>query len=131
MQIRQTRVVVRAKSFERTCNFYGGSLALPRLSDWERETERGALFQAGGAVIEVIGRPGEVDPRSFDEAYDYQGPRQKMVVVFTVPSADQAYKDILKRDPGIPGGLHNDADGRLVFETHDPDGVHVLCTQAD
>ena len=31
MDIRQFRVVIRAKSFERTCRFYGETLALPRL----------------------------------------------------------------------------------------------------
>jgi hypothetical protein len=40
MEIRQLRVVVRAKSFERTCRFYGETMSLPRLQNWDREDGR-------------------------------------------------------------------------------------------
>ncbi len=52
MEIRQFRVVVRAKNFERTCRFYGESLSLPRLQSWDGETSRGATYQAGAGTIE-------------------------------------------------------------------------------
>jgi catechol 2,3-dioxygenase-like lactoylglutathione lyase family enzyme len=129
MEIRQTRVVIRAKSFDRTCRFYAGSLALPQIGEWEGIALRGARFQAGGAVIEVIGRPAELDPRAYDEALDYQGPAQKMVIELAVPSAEGAYQEMLFRDQNIPGGLRTDDRGRLLFETHDPDGVRILCIE--
>lgn len=131
MEIRQFRVVIRAKSFERTCRFYGESLALPRLQSWDREDGRGALYQAGSQVIEVLGRPAGGDPQARDEKYDYQGPEQKMSLVFHVPSAEKAYQELLFRDKNIPGGLKKDPDGSLVFETHDPDGVHVVFKQKE
>ena len=132
MEIRQFRVVVRAKSFERTSRFYGESLAFPRLQSWDREDERGALFQAGAAVIQVVGRPASAEtPRSYDESYDYQGPHHKMTLALLVPSADAAYKEALFRDKNIPGGLRQDTDGGLIFETHDPDGVKILFKQAE
>jgi catechol 2,3-dioxygenase-like lactoylglutathione lyase family enzyme len=132
MEIRQFRVVVRAKSFERTSRFYGESLAFPRLQSWDREDERGALFQAGAAVIQVVGRPASAEtPRSYDESYDYQGPHHKMTIALLVPSADTAYKEALFRDKNIPGGLRKDTDGGLIFETHDPDGVKILFKQAE
>jgi len=46
-----------------------------------------------------------------------------------VPSADKAYQELLGRDRNIPGGLRKDADGSLVFDTHDPDGVRVFFKQ--
>ena len=43
--------VIRARSFDRTCRFYGEALALPRLQNWDREDGRGALYQAGSGVV--------------------------------------------------------------------------------
>ncbi len=130
MDIRQFRVVVRAKRFDATCRFYGESLALPRLGSWERADGRGALYQAGPGVVEVRGRAAEDDPDAYDELYDYQGPQHKLMLVFQVPSAEKAYEEALFRDKNIPGGLRRDAEG-LLFETHDPDGVKILLRQAD
>jgi hypothetical protein len=133
MDIRQFRVVVRARSFERTCRFYGETLSLPRLQSWDREDSRGALYQAGAAVIEVLGRPpGTADrERERDESFDYQGPHHKLVILAQVPSAEKVYQELLQRDRNIPGGLRRDADGSLMFETRDPDGVRILFRQID
>jgi hypothetical protein len=131
MEIRQFRVVVRAKSFERTCRFYGDSLALPRLQSWDGETSRGAIYQAGAAMIEVLGRPAGDSPRVRDEVFEYQGPQHKMTLTFVVPSAEKAYEELLFRDKNIPGGLRHEEDGTLIFETHDPDGVRIIYRQAE
>ena len=132
MEIRQFRVVVRAKNFDSTSRFYGESLAFPRLQAWDREDERGALFQAGAAVVQVVGRsPKGESPRSWDETYDYHGPDHKMTLTLIVPSAEAAYQEAHFRDKNIPGGLRRDTDGALIFETHDPDGVKVVFKQAE
>ncbi|HEX7186358.1 MAG TPA: VOC family protein [Thermoanaerobaculia bacterium] len=132
MEIRQFRVVVRAKSFDSTCRFYGESLAFPRLQSWSGENERGALFQAGAGVVQVLGRPAAAEnPRSWDETYDYHGPAHKMTIALVVPSAEAAYQEAHFRDKNIPGGLRRDTDGGLIFETHDPDGVKVVFKQAE
>ena len=124
MQIRQFRVVLRTKLFERTTRFYGEVLALPQLQSWDREDGRGALFQAGTGAIEVIGRPRDV--AGYDESFDYQGPQHKMVIALAVPSAERAYEELLFRDKNVPGGLRKNAEGGLQFETHDPDGVRII-----
>ena len=126
MEIRQFRVVVRALYFDRAMKFYGDSLALPRLQTWEREDGRGALFQAGSALLEVLGPPADEDPRTFDERFADHGPLTKISLLFEVPSAQQAFDEIFFRDKNIPGGLRKDDDGALIFETHDPDGVRVV-----
>ena len=126
MEIRQFRVVIRSRFYERALKFYGDSLALPRISDWEREDARGTVFQAGAGALEIVGRPANDDPRGRDEGFDTQGPIEKMQLVFLVPSAQQAYDEIFFRDKNVPGGLRKDLDGVLVFETHDPDGVKIL-----
>ena len=129
MDIRQFRVVVRAKRFERTSRFYGESLALPRLQTWEREDGRGAVFQAGSGAIEVLGSPSGV--RFQDEGFAYQGPDHKLTLTLIVPSAEKAFEEISFRERNIPGGLRRDDDGALIFETHDPDGVKIVFKQAE
>lgn len=124
MEIRQFRVVLRAANFHRTCRFYGEALALPRIQSWEREDGRGALYSAGTGSIEVLGRGRTA--RVPDEDFDYHGPQHKLTLTLVVPSAEKAYEQILFREPNILGGLRQDADGGLVFETHDPDGVKIL-----
>ena len=129
MEIRQFRVVVKARDFERTCRFYGETLALPRLQSWDREGGRGALFQAGAGAVEVLGRAHGNDAPGYDETFDYQGPSQKLVIELIVPSAEKAYEQLQFRDRNIPGGLSAGPDGGLQFETHDPDGVKILFRQ--
>ena len=129
MDIRQARMVLRTRNFENTCRFYGETLALPRLSSWNRQDGRGASFQAGPAVVEVRGQTTESTTLR-NEAYDYQGPAHKITLSFVVPSAQEAYETLLFRDQNIPGGLRQEVDGTLLFETHDPDGVKIVFQQA-
>jgi len=127
MEIRQFRVVVRALYFDRALKFYGESLALPRLHSWEREDARGAVFQAGSAILEVVGPPASEDPRrDHDERFETRGPQNKTTLLFEVPSAQKAFEEIQFRERNIPGGLRKDLDGALIFETHDPDGIRIV-----
>ncbi len=130
MDIRELRVVVRAKNFDRTCRFYEDVLGMPRLDGWERDTGRGALFQAGETVLEILGRPAGQGTRGWDEDFDYQGPDHKLALTIVVPSAQKVYEELYLRDKNIPGGLREDVDGTLLFGTHDPDGVHIVFRQA-
>jgi catechol 2,3-dioxygenase-like lactoylglutathione lyase family enzyme len=127
MDIQELRVVVRAKRFERTRRFYGETLAFPEIGTWEAGERRGVRFQAGPAVVEVIGRAAE-DPLGWDEELDYVGPKHKLTLTLVVPSAEKAYETLHFRDKNVPGGLRQDEQGGggLVFETHDPDGVKIL-----
>ncbi len=131
MEIRQFRVVVRASDFERTCRFYGEVLALPRVQSWDSDGGRGALYQAGSGVIEIIGRHRSAQGGARDEKFSYQGPDHKMTVTLVVPSAESTYQELIFRDKNIPGGLRKSAEGGMSFETHDPDGVRIVFRQAE
>ena len=95
MQIRQFRVVLKAKNFDRTCNFYGEVLALPRLQSWDDEEGRGALYQAGSGAVQVIGRPR--DSHGWDEAFDYAVPQHKWPGVDR-PFGRERLRELLFRD---------------------------------
>lgn len=125
MEIGQFRVVLRAKNFERTSHFYAKVLALPRLKSWDGESGSGALFQVGTGVIEILGPPRSAAGDEPHEAFRYQGPNHKMTLAIEVDSAERAYEELIFREKNIPGGLTHDADGNLMFETHDPDGVKI------
>ena len=131
MEIRQFRLALNARRFDRTCRFYTEILGLPRLRSWEGKDGRVALYQAGPGVVEVRGRTREREGNEKEEAFDYQGPEQKMVITLLVPSAEEAYERLLLNDRNIPGGLTTLPDGSLAFETHDPDGIRIrLCEAA-
>lgn len=128
MEIEGAHIVLRAANFDRTCHFYEQVLGFARVAEWDDEGVRGASFVAGGVGVEVLGRAAGATGR--DEAFDYQGPEQKMALAFEVPSAEKAYEELLFRDKNILGGLRSGGDGALVFETRDPDGVKILFRQA-
>ena len=125
MEIQQFRLALRARDFDRTVRFYSEVLGLPRIRIWDQDDGRGALFQAGGGMLEVLGRPRGQERGGRDERFDYQGPDHKLTVTLVVPSAEEAYEELVFRDRNIPGGLRQDGD-TLVFETHDPDGVKIV-----
>lgn len=129
MEIRQFRVVLKARRFDHTCRFYTEILGLPRLRRWEGKQGRGALFQAGPGVVEVRGRSRDSESSDRNEAFDYQGPAQKMTITLQVASAEKAYERLLLNDRNIAGGLITQSDGSLVFETHDPDGIKVRLSE--
>lgn len=131
MEIRQARVVIRARNLERTRRFYEETLTFPPIETWEEEDTRGVLYQAGAMVIEVQGRAPGARTASRDEIFDYHGPNQKMTFTFIVASAEEAYRELLFRDPEVPGGLRVDRRGRRLFETHDPDGVKIFFREPD
>jgi catechol 2,3-dioxygenase-like lactoylglutathione lyase family enzyme len=126
MEIRQSRVVIRTANFERAMKFYAVALALPQVQSWNRETERGAVFQAGSTLIEILGAPAGEDVRLNDERFKAQGPRILLSLVLDVPSAQQAFDEIFFREKNIPGGLEKDDQGRLTFVTHDPDNLRIV-----
>jgi catechol 2,3-dioxygenase-like lactoylglutathione lyase family enzyme len=123
MEIRELRATLNAKDFDRTCEFYGEVLSLPRVASREASAGRSATYQAGSAQIEVTGT---ASGQGKDSRVSYHSPAAPMVLTLVVASAEQTYKDLVFRDRNIPGGLHRDAAGKTVFGTHDPDGVRLL-----
>lgn len=121
MEIREVRVTLKAKDFDRTCQFYGGGLALARLASRDSTEGRSAIFQTGGVQIEVTGVA-----RGKDQRVGYHPPNAPMALTLVVASAEEIYNELIFRDRNIPGGLRKDSAGNTIYETHDPDGVRLL-----
>lgn len=129
MQIRQLRVAIRPRDFALSCRFYGEILRLPRLRSYQTETARGAEYQAGEGVVELVG--GVVDPARTRAGEPPRDPSEGMTIQLVVVSAERAYRELLQRDPDLPGGLLRQSDGTVVLQTHDPDGVTILIEEAE
>jgi len=126
MEIEQFRVTVKARDVERTCRFYGETLAFPKVGEWEQTDLVGRLYQAGPAVIEVMGRAPGAPRRPDDDVFEYRGPDQKLVLQIVVPSPQETYDELIFRNKNIPGGMLEEEDGSSVFQTRDPDGVRIV-----
>ena len=126
MEIEGFRVTLKARNYERTCDFYSETLALPTLGSWEQDGRQGTTFQAGPGRVEVVGRVEGAARRPDDDVFEYRGPHHEMVLTLTVPSAQKAYDDLIFRNKNVPGGMHELEDGSSVFETHDPDGIRIV-----
>lgn len=126
MEIEQFRVTVKARDFERTCRFYGETLAFPKIGEWAREAVVGRLFQAGPGTVEVVGRAPGAPRRADDDVFEFRGPDQKVVIHLAVPSPQAAYDELIFRNPNVPGGMVEWEDGSAAFQTRDPDGVPIL-----
>ena len=121
MEIREFRPTVKARDFDRTCQFYGEVLRLPRLASRDAPDGRSAIYQAGSAQIEVTG-----SAQGKDRSVGYHPPEAPMVLTLVVASAEAVYEELIFNDRNIPGGLSKDAAGNTVFGTHDPDGVMIF-----
>lgn len=126
MEIEGFRVTLKARNHERTCRFYGETLALPKLGSRERDGLEATTFQAGPGTIEVLGRAEGAPRRADDELFEYRGPQHEMVLTLVVPSPQKAYDDLIFRNKNVPGGMHELEDGSTVFETQDPDGIKIV-----
>lgn len=123
MEIRELRTTIKAKDFDRTCNFYGQVLALPRQASRDAPDGRSAIYQAGTAQIEVTGLP---HSKGKDSRVSYHSPQAPMALTLVVASAEAVYNELIARDRNIPGGLQRDSVGKTTFGTRDPDGVKIL-----
>ncbi|MGD2115936.1 MAG: VOC family protein [Acidobacteriota bacterium] len=126
MEIEQFRVTLRAREYERTCRFYGETLALPRIDTWEEDDLQGSVYQAGPGVITVLGRRPNRPRRPDEDLFEYRGPAHEMEIVLAVASPNETYDELIFRQHNIPGGMRVDEDGAEIFETRDPDGVRII-----
>ncbi len=127
MEIREFRVCLKAKDFDRTCRFYGDVLGFARQRSSDDASGRIAVYQAGAGQIEILGSAREAGK---DASAKYHLPDAPMTLVLEVSSAEKAYEELIFRDRNIPGGLREDGAGGLIFETRDPDGVKILLVEA-
>jgi len=127
MEIREFRATLEAKDFDRTCQFYAEVLGLPRLASRDEPVGRSATYQAGAAQVEVRG---PARGQGKNRTAGHHPPDAPVLLTLVVGSAEKVYEELVFRDQNVPGGLRYDPSGKLVFETHDPDGVRIRFIEA-
>ena len=120
---RRTRFVVRAYDLARSLEFYRDQLGLPVVHSWDRPDGAGHLLDAGGAIIELLGKtPGDVARG----AWDFIMPVAKYDILLEVDSAQAAY-DAVKASGAVPTGpLETTSWGGVWFTVLDPDETPVV-----
>lgn len=116
------RALVRAYDLERSLEFYRDGLGLPVISSWEHEGG-GCLLDAGGGVIELLGKPPGMKTRG---GWDFIPPTAKFDLVLEVSDADAWHATLVSR--GLePRSVPEDTSwGGRWFTILDPDETPVV-----
>jgi len=114
-------LVIFARDFDQTIDFYERRLELRRIESWHRDDSQGARFAAGeSAVVEVFGAPGP----GIDERTRVAG----VSLGLNVDSVDAWYATLRSR--GIE--CTNPEDqwwGGRMFYCFDPNGLPVMISE--
>ena len=114
-------VVVYARDFDTSLDFYAVALGLRELGRWDRPESKGARFAAGdGGVIEVFGAPGA----GLDEATRVGG----VSIALTVDGVDGWYARLCSAGIECTEPSEEWWGGRCVY-VFDPNGLTILLSE--
>jgi catechol 2,3-dioxygenase-like lactoylglutathione lyase family enzyme len=117
------RTVIRVYDLERSRLFYEGTLGLPVVSSWDRADGAGCLLDAGGGVIELLGKsPGD----AARGGWDFIMPIAKYDITLEVASVAAAHAALKAK--GVEGLTEPEATawGARSFLVTDPDETPVV-----
>jgi len=123
LETKQMRIVIRSYDLERSLEFYRDTLNLPVVASWDRPDGAGHLVDAGGGVIELLGKtPGDASRGG----WDFIMPVAKYEIILVVADAGKAL-DALKAkhiEPSEP--LETTSWGARRFAVLDPDETPIV-----
>lgn len=112
----QFRFMFTARDYEAAVAFYRDGVGLPVDHSWDYSpSDRGTVFQAGPAIIEVFGAAPDVD---------YVKP-QGMGILLQVDDADRWYQTVQERGLPVLQAPTSYPWGQRVLRLTDPDGIVV------
>jgi len=120
---KQMRTVIRAYDLERSLEFYRDTLGLPVVASWDRPDGAGHLLDAGGGIVELIGKtPGN----AARGGWDFIMPVAKYEILLVVADARAAHDAIKAKgiEPSEP--LAATPWGAQRFAVLDPDETPVV-----
>lgn len=119
----QMRIVIRAYDLERSLEFYRDILGLPVVSSWDRPDGAGHLLDAGGGIVELLGKtPGDVSRGG----WDFIMPVAKYEVILVVADAKAAHDALKAKGVETAEPLAATAWGASRFSVLDPDETPVV-----
>ena len=123
---KRMRMVIRCYDLDRSLEFYRDQLGLPVVFSWDRPEGAGYLIDAGGAVIELLGkRPGD----GARGGWDFIMPVAKYDIVLEVDNAQAAYDHAKAKGLTPLGPPEKTSWGGVWFTVLDPDETPVVFLQ--
>jgi catechol 2,3-dioxygenase-like lactoylglutathione lyase family enzyme len=117
------RMVIRAYDLDHSLEFYRDQLGLPVTLSWDRPDGAGYLLDAGGGVIELIGKkPGD----AARGGWDFIMPVAKYDIVLEVADAQIAYEAVKAKGLEPLGAPETTSWGGVWFTVLDPDETPVV-----
>ena len=119
------RIVIKAKDYHQSFEFYHDILGLKLKSSWQRQDSWGALFYCGEMLLEIIWFPeGEGNAECA-----YIPDRSKTELYLNVNNVD-ALHDQLSANAKLKLGKPEDMPwGHRIFAVYDPDNVKIVFSQ--
>jgi len=117
------RLVIRVYDLDRSVEFYEEGLGLRLIERWSRPDGSGALLDAGGGLLELVGKPASIKIRG---GWDFVPPVAKFDLILEVPDLDAWHASLRAR--GLePLSAPNDLPGGgRSFTIQDPDETPVV-----
>jgi len=107
--------------YKETCDFYVQQLELPMELSWNRnENDKGAVFNAGAGLIEILHLPDS--NKLFNPGLDYRTPKGAFMVV-EVWEIDALYRRYKDKDVQFKQEITDQPWGHRSFSMADPNGV--------
>jgi catechol 2,3-dioxygenase-like lactoylglutathione lyase family enzyme len=120
---KRMRTVIRAYDLDRSLEFYRDQLGLPVVFSWDRADGAGYLIDAGGGIIELLGkRPGD----AARGGWDFIMPVAKYDLVMEVPNAQAAYDAVKAKGLEPLAAPETTSWGGVWFTVLDPDETPVV-----
>lgn len=117
MKTDQFRLLIRTKHYQKTLDFWEGSLGLERIGGWDREDSSGAVLDTGGNAVVMIVGGGTTN-------YDFP-PQDGVYSGIKVDDVDEWYEKLKDADVGMERPPYNQMWGLRTLRLRDPNGYHV------
>jgi uncharacterized glyoxalase superfamily protein PhnB len=119
MNILEFRFVFRARNFERSLEFYQGSLSMHYIRGWNRPDSQGALLQAGeNTLIEIFGVPE-------GQAYTEPVGISLALRLDSEDEVDEWYDRLSEKGEDVGDLPQAYPWGQYSFTVYDPDGIPI------
>jgi catechol 2,3-dioxygenase-like lactoylglutathione lyase family enzyme len=113
--------------YQETCDFYAYMLELNLSHSWDRdENDKGALFEAGDGLIEILYHSDPEKPGN--QGLDYRTP-QGVFMCIQVWKIDELFEDYQKKEIPFKQKIVDQSWGHRSFSVIEPNGLIIFFFQ--
>jgi predicted enzyme related to lactoylglutathione lyase len=120
-----SRVVIKVKDYRTSFEFYKNVLGLKLFNSWQRKDSWGAIFTAGGGMLEIIWYP---SGEGLEECNYFIG-KDKLEIYLEVNDIDIQHRRLTAAGANVIGSPHDTPWGFRILTLKDPDNVPLILAQ--